>query len=235
MEKSVYEVIQIGDDVWRIEENVVRACLFAGAEKALLVDSGFGTGDLKAVVASLTDRPLMLVNTHADHDHIGGNKQFERAYLHPYELDAYRRTVGEDLVVEPVSEGDVIDLGNRRFEIILIPGHTPGGIALLDAENRILVAGDNVQAGTIFMVGPGRDMDAYIAGLKKLRDMRERFDVVYPSHGPFPVSAEIIHELIRGAEKIQDGSIQGAPPPFDPPPFAVDAKLYDVFVANILF
>ncbi len=48
----------------------------------------------------------------------------------------------------------MIDLGAMKFEALLIPGHTPGSIALLDRENRLLIGGDSVQRGTVLMVGP---------------------------------------------------------------------------------
>ena len=87
MEKNVYEVIRINEHSWRIEENGVRMFLFVGTDKALLIDSGFGGGDLKAKVAKLTDLPIVLVNTHADGDHIRCNHQFDKAYMHPSEFD----------------------------------------------------------------------------------------------------------------------------------------------------
>ena len=51
----------------------------------------------------------------------------------------------------PVRDGNSIDLGGRRLEVIEIPGHTPGSIAILDVERRILFSGDTVQDGSIFL------------------------------------------------------------------------------------
>ena len=230
MEKSIYEPVQIDEKSWRIEENGVRSFVFAGTDKVLLVDTGFGTGNIKEVVDGLTKLPVMLVNTHADRDHFGCNRLFEKAYMHPAEFDRYHQATGMEFIAEPVWEGDIIDLGGRCFEVVLTPGHTPGSIALLDAENRILVAGDSVQAGMIFMFGAGRDMDAYIYSMIKLANMRETFDTVYPSHGPFPVDAGIIDGLIAGAKQIRDGKIAGTAPPFETP-----AKMYDAGAAKFLY
>ena len=230
MEKSVYEVIQIDERSWRIEENGVRSFLFTGANKALLVDSGFGTGNLRETVESLTKLPVMLVNTHADRDHLGCNKQFSKAFMHPAEFDRYHQAMGKEFVAGPVWESDVIDLGGRCFEVVLIPGHTPGSIALLDAENKILISGDSVQTGMIFMFGAGRNIAAYINSMDKLSRMRGRFDTLYPSHGSFPANAEIIDGLINGAKQIRDGKIEGMKPPFETP-----AEVYDVGVAKFLY
>ena len=230
MEKSAFEPIQISEKTWRIEENGVRSFLFEGIDKALLVDSGYGSGDLKKTVTSLTDLPIMLLNTHADIDHIGCNSLFGEAHMHPAEFDRYHRSHGKGLAARPLWEGDVIDLGNRSFEIVLIPGHTPGSVALIDDENRVLVSGDSVQAGMVFMFGPGRDMEAYIYSMEKLKRMRGRFDTVYPSHGTFPADAGIIEKLICGARQVLDGKIEGAKAPFETP-----AKLYDAGAAKFLF
>ena len=191
MEKPIYEVIQIDEKSWRIEENGVRSLLFTGSCKALLIDTGFGSGNIREVVEGLTNLPVTLVNTHADRDHLGCNKLFEKAYMHPAEFDRYHQAMGGEFVAEPLWEGDIIDLGGRFFEVVLIPGHTPGSITLLDAENKILISGDSVQAGTIYMFGAGRNIYAYIQSMIKLVNMRKSFETIYPSHGAFPVDAVI--------------------------------------------
>jgi len=225
-----YEVIQIDEKSWRIEENGVRSFLFVGTEKALLVDSGFGSGDLKSVVEELAGGlPIMLVNTHADGDHIGCNSQFGVAYMHPAEFAKLATTECASPAV-PLWEGDTIAIGGRSFAVILIPGHTPGSIALFDIANRIMIAGDSVQAGAIFMFGEHRSVPAYIASLKKLEAWITQFDVVYPSHGPFPVKSDIIPGLIAGAEKLLAGELEA-----EEPPFPVPAKLYKCDVASFLY
>ena len=231
MEKSVYEVIQINDTSWRIEESGVRSFLFVGTDKALLIDSGFGTGNIKEVVEALTTLPIMLVNIHADKDHLGCNKLFDKAYMHTAEFDRYHQAMGKECIAAPLWEDDIIDLGGRIFQAILIPGHTPGSIVLLDEENKILIGGDSVQMGAIYMFGTGRNIHAYIHSMKELAmRIRRKFDTVYPSHGPFPVDAGILDELIDGAKQIRDGKVVGVPPPRD-----VSAKLYEIGRVKFLY
>jgi hydroxyacylglutathione hydrolase len=231
MKNNPYEVHQVDASCWRIEENGVRAFLITGTEKALLVDTGFGTGNIKEIVDNMTDLPLMLVNTHTDRDHIGCNSLFEKAYMHPSEYDRYNQGVGAGLTVEPFWEGDRIELGGRSFEVILIPGHTPGSIALLDAENRVLFSGDSVQAGTIYMFGPGRNIKAYIASMIKLAVISNRFDTVYPSHGPIPISSDILDGLIIGAKRVLNREIEG----MKAERTGISAKLFDIGVAKFLY
>ena len=64
-----YEPVKIDEKFWAIEQNGVRCYLFEGEDMALLVDAGFG-GDLKTVCEKLTDKPIQLLITHADGDHM---------------------------------------------------------------------------------------------------------------------------------------------------------------------
>jgi glyoxylase-like metal-dependent hydrolase (beta-lactamase superfamily II) len=217
MSGKKYEAIQIDDAGWRIEDDMVRAFLFVGTERALLVDTGFGGGDLKAVVSGITALPVMLVNTHADDDHTGCNAQFEEAHMHPAEYAWYFTQHSQDAKVAPLWEGDVIDLGGRRFEVILIPGHTPGSIALLDRANGVLVSGDSISSAPVFIFGDIRNIRAFRESMERLRKYKDAFHAIYPSHGPFPVHPDQIDKLKTAAEKLIAGELVGVAPPFEIP------------------
>ena len=217
------EVVKIDEHTYRIEDNGVRALLFVGSTRALLIDSGFGmAGSLKAVVESLTDKPVTLVNTHADFDHLGNNAEFGPAHMHPAEMTHYFQTAKPDALVSPLWEGDVIDIGGRALEIILIPGHTPGSIALLDRDNRILVSGDSVSGGPVFMFGEMRNFCAYIASMEKLIGMLSAFDTIYPAHGPLPVSSGQVEKQLAAAKKLLAGELIAQESPMELP-----AKMYE--------
>lgn len=206
---QAYQVSKCYENCYCIQEGGVRCFLFCGTEKALLLDTGFGTGDLKSVVESITALPVLLVNTHSDRDHIGCNRQFGTAYMHPAEFDRYQQNM-EGAPAAPLWEGDVLELGGFDLRVILIPGHTPGGIALLDEKNRSLFAGDMVlKGGEIFMFGPGRNMLAYLASMQKLMTMSERFDTVYGCHHDLPVDKEVLPLLAQGAEDYMEGRLTG--------------------------
>ncbi|MGF2526011.1 MBL fold metallo-hydrolase, partial [Ralstonia pseudosolanacearum] len=70
--------------------------------------------------------------------------------------------------IQPVYHGDIISLGHRDLEVISLPGHTPGSIAVLDRKYRALFSGDPIQDGRIFMFGVQREMHAYRLSLKRL-------------------------------------------------------------------
>ena len=234
--EAVYAITKIDETSFSIEYDTIRAFLFTGTEKALPVDSGDGSGNIRKAVEDLTSLPVMLVNTHADYDHIGGNAQFDRAYMHPSEFARYRQEIkrlyssaDSDFAVFPLWEGDIIDIGGRCFEVILTPGHSPGSIALLDEQNGILLGGDGVIDDKIAMCHEWRDIEAYIAGLEKLIGMRGRFKLIYPPHGSFPLEAGIIEELLDGIKRVRNGEIEGTDTDF-----IENARLFDTGAAKFL-
>jgi glyoxylase-like metal-dependent hydrolase (beta-lactamase superfamily II) len=205
-----YEIIQIDEGTWRIEDGMVRCYLLSGAEKALLIDTGMTLKNAREIAEGLTDRPVELLCTHGDPDHIAGNAAFPRFYMHPAEEDNYRTFGGPGELV-PVRGGDVLELGDRALEVIELPGHTPGSIALLDRSRRALISGDPIQNGRIFMFGPGRDLKTYLKSLRRLQKRAGEFDAIWPAHGSFPVAPELIGALATGAERILAGQATWAP------------------------
>lgn len=203
-----YETIKIGPRTWRIEDSGVRIFLLAGDDKALLIDTGMNLPNAADIARELTDLPLELLNTHADRDHISGNSAFGSFYMSPQEEPNYRSAGGTGTIV-PVVQGDTIDLGGRVLEIVDLPGHTPGSIAVLDPECRALISGDPIQDGRIFMFGTYRDLGRYAESLKALSAFDGRYDEIWPSHGTFPVSPSIVPELLSAAEDILSGKTEG--------------------------
>ena len=207
---TVENAIQINETTWRIEDGMVRIFLLAGEEKALLVDTGMTLHGVKALAEQLTGLPVELINTHWDLDHIGANGEFDRFYLHPDEEENYRAAGGGGEIV-PVADGEVIDLGGRPIEIVHLPGHTPGSIGLLDRNAKVLISGDPIQNGRIFMFGPGRDFQKYVESLDKLMSdtYAGRFSELWPAHGGFPVQPELIPQLRDGALRVMSGEVTG--------------------------
>jgi len=202
------EIIQINENTWRIEDGMVRMFLLTGTKEALLVDSGVSASNAKEIAESITDLPVKLINTHADGDHIAGNEAFGEFYMHPKEEGNYRFR-GKTGTIIPVQQGDIIDLGDRPLEIIDLPGHTPGSIAILDVNNRVLIGGDSIQDGRIYMFGEHRNLQNYIVSLEKLSAYEGRFDTVYASHSSVEVAPDMIPKLIVGAKQILAGEATG--------------------------
>lgn len=202
------EIVKINDKTWRFEDDSVRFFLLCGSTKAALIDTGMNTPNARELAEGLTDLPIILINTHADPDHISGNSAFGEFYMSPAEEDNYRHNGGKGKLI-PVKEGDTIDLGSRTLRIIDIPGHTPGSIAILDEEFRVLISGDSVEDGNVFMFGPYRNIDNYIDSLRHLAKYDGQYDEVYAMHGSIPIKPDIVGKLIEGAEQIRNGKAKG--------------------------
>ena len=178
-----------------------------GPDSAVLVDTCFG-GDIKSVCESITDKPITLITTHSDPDHIGCDPQFPVQYLHSAEFARYESRGKGPVKALPVQEGDIFPVGEYRLEVILIPGHTPGSIALLDRKHSFLISGETVQSHCIFMHGDGRDLTAFRSSIVKLEKMWQDglFDTVYPSYGEVVVPADILPEHLALTDEILSGT-----------------------------
>ena len=90
MENSFYKWKQLWEGVFHIQDLFSDYMyLVVGEEKAALIDTGMGFPGLRQLVERLTDKPVMVLNTHGHLDHIGGNDEFDCIYLHPDNLTVY--------------------------------------------------------------------------------------------------------------------------------------------------
>jgi len=108
--KPQYTIKKIYDDTYAITDNgfsqgSVYMYLLVGAEKALLVDSGYGLLDLKTVIKTVTDKPVMCICTHGHLDHAPGACQFEEAYIHSKDYDVYNQHTSSELIMEVGTRG----------------------------------------------------------------------------------------------------------------------------------
>lgn len=94
-----------------------------------------------------------------------------------------------------LKEGDVIDLGDRAFEVLHVPGHSPGSVALLESASRTLFSGDAVYDGPLLDEIPGSDIDAYLTTMHRLRELQA--DTIHGGHGP-SMNRSRYRELIDG-------------------------------------
>ena len=79
-----------------------------------------------------------------------------------------------------VDEGDVIDLGNRSFEVLHLPGHSPGSIGLWEQATGTLFSGDAIYDSHLLDELPESDISAYIQTMKRLRELP--VNVVHAGH-----------------------------------------------------
>lgn len=170
MKTDVYKTEQIAPGTWRLDECGRDNCyLLCGSERALLIDSSIGTGDLPAAVQELTQLPVTVAVTHTHGDHAGGGCQFgsimvPRAETHysfrGQNLRVFRRQLisnrmkkagitGRDVRGRihdtqwiPFDDGAVFDLGGRTVRAVSVPAHTVGGTVFFDDANGLCFLGD---------------------------------------------------------------------------------------------
>lgn len=81
------------------------------------------------------------------------------------------------------------------------------------------------------MFGPGRNLPAFRATLDRMNDMKELFDIIWPSHGPCPLSPEILPKLAEGAKALARGKLTAQ----DPPREGMPCRLYRCEAGGFLF
>jgi len=211
--------------------------LIVGTKQALLFDTGTGIGNIKAVVARLTSRPIVVLNSHTHNDHVGGNWQFQyifgmdtaftRANAKGSREDAQAELAKDNLcgdlpkgfdrakyVTKPwkislfVRDGFKVNLGHRIVEIIATPGHTPDAISLIDRENGLLFTGDTYYPATIWLYRPETDLTAYIASVKKLVALAPRVKTVLGAHNIPLADPAVLAKLQDAIQTVVDSKVK---------------------------
>ena len=221
-----YIIHALDSRTWLIEEEApvcnVYMYLLAGEEKALLIDSGYGTIPLDNIVSSLTALPVTVLCTHGHFDHIGGIGFFDRAMMHRADREVYQlhrqevRRIASGCIAPDSPEelqwfdGSLtLDLGNRILEICPVPGHTGGCVIILDTERRQLFTGDTCCKGAILLnFDHSRDLATYRASLLSLLHMQDRFDTTWPGHHAKPLGIEIPKQFLAAVELLLSGNAQ---------------------------
>ena len=106
-----FSVYQIRSNIYAIYEDKhfqeVISYLIIGEEKGLLIDTGLGIGDIRAVVNNLYDREVFVTHTHTHFDHIGGDWQFDKVFIpdHPVAVNRARLGLSKQEVEDNMAEG----------------------------------------------------------------------------------------------------------------------------------
>ncbi|MFZ6027594.1 MAG: MBL fold metallo-hydrolase [Chloroflexota bacterium] len=207
-----FQTQQLDAHTWAINDNGHSLLyLVTGKERAALIDTGWGVGDLPGLVAQLTSLPLTVINTHGHPDHTFGNGAFERVYVTAADLPMIRTIVPEErlwakenvLASRPMPgisldewnprppaafggliDGDIFDLGDRTLQVIGIPGHTHGSICLLDQPGRRIFSGDAILPWPVWAhLDESTSLREYHRSLQRLQGLRQHFDAILPGHG----------------------------------------------------
>jgi Zn-dependent hydrolases, including glyoxylases len=102
-------------------------------------------------------------------------------------------------------DGDMVNLGGRSLQVIHAPGHSRGGLVLLDRTNRSLYSTDVVYLKSLYLLNPDSSIPDYITTLERLSGLVPELDRLYPSHGPSPISPQLIPPMLHGMREIAAG------------------------------
>ena len=97
-------------------------------------------------------------------------------------FDPARHNLAPTTATRHLSEGDRISTGDRSFEVLHLPGHSPGSIGLWEAATGTLFSGDALYDGHLLDAIPGCNQDAYIATMERLRELPVQ--IVHAGHEP---------------------------------------------------
>jgi glyoxylase-like metal-dependent hydrolase (beta-lactamase superfamily II) len=182
-----------------------------GRGRDLLFDTGLGHFSLRQHVKLVSERPLLCVASHTHFDHIGCHHEFPDRCVHQAEAeilanprndwilaDRYATDEMFDRLPEGwdtsryrihpapaqrlLAHGDIIDLGDRHFEVIHTPGHSPGGIGLFEKASGIFLSGDIVYDGPLIDDAYHSNREDYVATMNRLRDLP--VSVIHGGHFP---------------------------------------------------
>ena len=187
--------------------------LLEGDERALLIDTGWGCGDLRRYVEQLTEKPLIVVDTHGHLDHAGGNGWWPEVHMHAGAAsDADHLPPLPERLELPfpgyqkvfVDDGFVFELGGREVEVIVIPAHAAGSIALLDRRTGMLFCGDEIESAQVLLFDHDsndvavlmRKVEGHLGNMLRLQARQDEFCYLCPAHNGAPIARSHIEDFI---------------------------------------
>ena len=200
MDEPYFRSWKLAEGTWRILSSGDYSYLVEGEDEALAIDSGYGAGNIREYMQSLTEKPVRrIANTHDHFDHTANNSYFEMAYMSAATRELATKPFPSfagidfprDYPVTILNDGDIIPLKGRDLQAILIPDHAVGSMAFLDRKMRILFSGDEFM-GPRKMLSQG--LVSWIRSLERLAAVRGEFDIMLG--GAFTVPADVVDKML---------------------------------------
>lgn len=187
-----FTVKKLKKNIWGIGElkhfEEVISYLIVGKNNCLLIDTGLGIKNIKNELDKITNKPIIVINTHFHFDHIGGNKLFNN--------------------IIKTSKKRIINICPFKFKIIRTPGHSPDSICIYEKSRRWLFSGDTLYPGPIYLHLKESSLNDYKKGLKKL--LKLKISRIFPAHNDFSFpkgNIKKIYKTISGKKDLKNKEI----------------------------
>ena len=235
---NVYSIVE----PYQYQESISH--LIIGENKALLFDTGIGLIPIRPIIKKITNLPIIVLNSHTHFDHVGGNWEFsdvraiETSYTKANMNGFENKRIGQDFTDDSfckdppknidlnniytkewkassyIKNKDIIDLGNRKIEILHVPGHTPDALALLDKDQRLLFTGDTYYDAELWLYVPETNLDNYQNSIDRLVQIESKVDYIFGAHRTVRIDSGVLIKTkkallkLRSAEYVSDKNDQ---------------------------
>lgn len=222
------------------EDSALEIGLLPGQDTALLIDSGMGVfgSELRNIVKQITDKPIKVLCTHGHPDHIAGSVLFDDVYMNERDESQLARLAPERRLgdigmfshdnaevmkyakencidcsgfrYKNIDDGDTVDAGGLKVEVIKLPGHSMGSLAYYNREDNYAFVGDafgkQIPASSMTSLSQFRVMGDCI---KNFRDAIRDDTMLYAGHKNMnPISDDIILDLMHCCYEIAEGKVE---------------------------
>lgn len=174
--------------------------------KCAIIDPGMINREEEQAMISFIEKNHLevthVINTHLHIDHAAGNKFATETFKAPVLAHKEDENLGSRMwmqaaafgisdkiddvsITSYLNDGEKIKIGNGTLEVIHVPGHSRGSVALYDKEGGFVIAGDALFAGSIGRTDlPGGNMNQLLDSIKTRLLTLPDSTVVYSGHGP---------------------------------------------------
>jgi glyoxylase-like metal-dependent hydrolase (beta-lactamase superfamily II) len=214
MDEPYFKSEQIAPGTWRIISSGDSSYLLEGDEEALAIDSGYGAGNIREYMQTLTHLPVRrIANTHHHFDHTANNSYFEMAYMSeaavPLATIPFPSFAGmdfpRDYPITSITDGGIVPLKGRDLLALSIPDHAESSMVFLDRKERILYTGDEFMPMGKRLNG---GLKSWLENLKKIDRYRGEFDMLYG--GAFVMKAAFFDSCLACAKYAMEQPDMGA-------------------------
>lgn len=184
------------------------------SRECAVIDPGMTDSREQGALTSFIDQENLkvthVINTHLHIDHAAGDEFTRKRFGAPLlahkgdevlglRLESQAQMFGlsgdfHDIDISSyIEDGDIISVGQGKLQVIHVPGHSPGSVALYDNDGGFIVAGDIIFNGSIGRTDlPGGNSRQLVEGIHKKIFTLPVSTIIYPGHGPATTVGEEI-------------------------------------------